>query len=247
MSKIERLEADGSLAHTTDVYFVVVLELAEKHELINHLMASGPLEEGLAKVYFYKLAVALRELKKKGVAHRDVKPDNIVFDKHFEVKLIDFGFAGLSTKYKDGKLRTRLGTDQYMAPELRLGEAYDGFQADVFSLGATLFTALIGVPPFHSSRNEDCYFAAIKKGQWEALWNTYEDFSAVRPCSQFKHLVQNMLHPDPAQRATIEEVLASEWLSQGEVPSVEEVVAAMRLKCEQVLVQKQKRRMELFQ
>lgn len=246
VSKIEKLEADGSLSLTTEVYFVVILELADKHELINHLMAAGPLEEKLAKVYFYKLSSALKLLKDQGIAHRDIKPDNIVFDKHFEVKLIDFGFASHWGKYEDGMLRTRLGTDQYLAPEMRLGTAYDGHKSDIFSLGATLFTSVIGVPPFHSSRNEDCYFAAIKKGQWQSLWNTYEDFSSVRPEASFKALIQRMLEPDPEKRASVEEVLESEWLTGGEVPSVEEIKRVMKAKVDKVVESKLERRKQQY-
>lgn len=58
----------------------------------------------------------------KGIAHRDLKPENILFDKNFNLKVADFGFAALMDKYADGKLRTTLGTEGYMAPEIHLKE-----------------------------------------------------------------------------------------------------------------------------
>lgn len=67
----------------------------------------------------YKLMLACNYLHKQGVVHRDIKPDNIIFenpDEDAEVKLIDFGLA---SKYSKGDtLSTIVGTSYYMAPEV---------------------------------------------------------------------------------------------------------------------------------
>lgn len=68
--------------------------------------------------FHYIKYVALYYLHSKGYAHRDLKPENVLFDKDFNLKIADFGFATLLDKYGDGKLKTILGTEGYMAPEL---------------------------------------------------------------------------------------------------------------------------------
>jgi len=59
----------------------------------------------------------------KGVVHRDIKIENILFDEFMNIKLADYGFA----TYKNIELlKTYRGTMSYMAPEIKLGEFYDG-------------------------------------------------------------------------------------------------------------------------
>ena len=63
-------------------------------------------------------------MKEKGFCHRDLKPSNLLFDKDFNIKIADFGFS------KENKnLKTRLGSEYYIAPEVQIGngKVYDGF------------------------------------------------------------------------------------------------------------------------
>lgn len=61
---------------------------------------------------------ALNYLHQKKISHRDLKPENLLFDSHFNIKVADFGFATFTDKYSDGMLKTTLGTEGYMAPEI---------------------------------------------------------------------------------------------------------------------------------
>jgi serine/threonine-protein kinase len=82
------------------------------------------------------------------VVHRDVTPENVLVDKDGFAKLIDFGIAKardrLSPETKSGLVK---GTPQYMAPEQATGATVDR-RADVWAIGAVLFRALSGAPPF---------------------------------------------------------------------------------------------------
>ena len=81
----------------------------------------------------------------KGVAHRDIKLENILLDSDLNVKVADFGFAAYKNIHA---LNTRRGTKTYMAPEIREGKIYNGKKVDTFSLGVVIFTLVQGNFPF---------------------------------------------------------------------------------------------------
>lgn len=74
------------------------------------------------------------------MAHRDLKIENIMLDKDFNVKITDFGFA-VTVRGRDGSgfLTSYKGTEAYMAPEINNHFAYHGQQVDLFALGVILF------------------------------------------------------------------------------------------------------------
>jgi len=191
------------------VFFVVVLELAEGGEMIQHLLQGGALADGLARFYFKQLLSALRHLHSNRIVHRDLKPDNIHFDANFNLKLADFGFAGSSASKADGKFTTYCGTQAYMAPEIiqlnNGGEAkYDGFAADVFSAGVVLFVMARGIPPFFVAEPDDRYFRIMAANRWDLYWaqhlkNTDKDLD-----HSFMEMIEGMLCIDPTKRWSAE-------------------------------------------
>jgi serine/threonine protein kinase len=99
---------------------------------------------------------------KSGVTHRDLKPENLLLDSNYNIKIADFGFATPSKGTfiaEDGSItglcRTMLGTSSYMAPEIHLGQPYQGFQVDLFAAGVILFVMRAGHPPFSEASPKD--------------------------------------------------------------------------------------------
>lgn len=88
----------------------------------------------------------LQAASSKGLLHRDVKPGNIVFDTHGRAKLVDFGLAMPAEEARRGS-GSAWGSPYYIPPE-RLGGEPEDFRGDMYSLGATLFHAAAGRPPF---------------------------------------------------------------------------------------------------
>lgn len=95
------------------------------------------------------IASAMAFLNKKNLIHRDLKPENLLITENGRIKICDFGFARRKPK-KDVGLMTLAGTEDYMAPEVTLGEDYDE-KCDVYSFGVVLYE-LIGLrePPRRS-------------------------------------------------------------------------------------------------
>ena len=78
----------------------------------------------------------------KGISHRDIKLENLLFDKDQNLKVADFG---LSSKIEEGvALTTSCGSPDYAAPEIVQNIPYDGTQVDAWSCGIILYTTLFG-------------------------------------------------------------------------------------------------------
>lgn len=103
----------------------IVLELALGGELFDFVANSGRFDEPLARYYFKQFMEGLDYCHLRGIAHRDLKPENILLDNTFTLKIADFGFAApVEGKDGSGNLFTKLGTLNYMAPEIHLKQPY---------------------------------------------------------------------------------------------------------------------------
>lgn len=94
-----------------------------------------------------------------GVIHGDVKPQNVLFDDRGIPKLADFGLASFEG---DAAAETVMGTPIYISPERVRRETVDE-RADIYSLGATVYHALAGRPPFTGSTVEECTLARLNQ------------------------------------------------------------------------------------
>ncbi|MGZ3423829.1 MAG: protein kinase domain-containing protein [Polyangiales bacterium] len=133
----------------TDGLPFLVMDALRGETLRRRLDRTGPLPVDLALRFVRQIAEGLAAAHKKGVIHRDVKPDNIFLDGEPHevprVKVIDFGMA----KVDDGGSESGLvlGTVQYMAPEQVVSESVDA-RSDVYALGVTMFRMITGHLPF---------------------------------------------------------------------------------------------------
>jgi serine/threonine protein kinase len=105
-----------------------------------------------------QVAMALDYAHRHGVVHRDVKPDNVLFDEDGNAVLTDFGIA---TARFHGRLTATgraMGTPHYMSPEQAMGKLVDG-RSDVYAVGLLLYEMLTGNPPFDG---DDSYAVGYK-------------------------------------------------------------------------------------
>jgi Protein kinase domain len=123
-----------------------VMDLAPGGDLEARL-AKGPLEPEQAARLLESLARGLAHVHAQGVLHRDLKPANVLFDAEGRPQLVDFGLARLAQAESLTQTGTLLGTPAYMAPEQARAAPLDE-RADVYGLGAILYHALTGQPPF---------------------------------------------------------------------------------------------------
>jgi serine/threonine-protein kinase len=142
--------------YDTDDSLYLVLEYLEGKTL-SVPMKAGPMTPQEIGPYVLELLDALGAAHEAGFVHRDIKPDNIFLsacaDNEYEVKLLDFGVAGLLTEPGKPGLTVAgsvLGTPLYMSPEQAMGRRVDG-RSDLWSVGAVIYQALSGKPPFRGA------------------------------------------------------------------------------------------------
>jgi eukaryotic-like serine/threonine-protein kinase len=125
----------------------LVMELVEAPTLRERVDRDGPLVEPAAAAIGRDLLDVLAVAHERGIVHRDVKPSNIFVLDDGGVKLADFGIAALTGETSLTRTGTALGSPSYLAPEQAQGETAAP-PADLWGVGASLYFAVEGEPPF---------------------------------------------------------------------------------------------------
>ncbi|MDQ4025637.1 MAG: serine/threonine protein kinase [Actinomycetota bacterium] len=125
----------------------IVMELVAAPTLEEVVRRDGPLDETRAARIGLEVLGALEAAHAQGIVHRDVKPGNVMLPPGGHAKLADFGIASVKGDPKLTATGLVLGSPSYMAPE-QAREDVTGPASDLWSLGATLYFAVEGVPPF---------------------------------------------------------------------------------------------------
>lgn len=150
-----------------------------------------------------EIADALQAVHEAGLTHRDVKPSNILVDRHGHAHLADFGVV------RDAESTRTLaqgfvGTMVYASPEQLRGEGPIGRPADVFGLGATLYELLTLTPP--AAGKLATVLETIEKGRIEPLHRK----ASIQVPTQLGRVVHHALQPEPGRRYTAASAFASD-------------------------------------
>lgn len=197
----------------------VIMECMEGGELFQRIQdrAENAFTEREAAEIMRDICKAILYLHSLNIAHRDVKPENLLYtrkDPTGILKLTDFGFAKETTQML--QLQTPCYTPYYVAPEVLGPEKYDK-SCDMWSLGVIMYILLCGYPPFYSNHG-----LAISPGMKKRIRAGMYDF----PESEWRHvskdakdLIKALLCTDPDKRLTIEQVMKHNWIARyTEVP-----------------------------
>ncbi|XP_071038582.1 testis-specific serine/threonine-protein kinase 2-like [Parasteatoda tepidariorum] len=187
----------------------VFMELAAGGSVIEFVQRHGAIEEDMAKMWSRNMCQGLRYCHKKGVAHRDLKCDNLLLDKNLQVKIGDFGFC-----CKSVNSATRLpiysttycGSSSYVAPEVIEGQPYDPISADIWSAGICIFVILNNAMPFDDSNIRQMHDDQVTKN-----WS-YTSKCKNKLSQSAKRLISRMLEPLPSERPSMDEILSCTWM-----------------------------------
>ncbi|KAL9408212.1 hypothetical protein AB3S75_046712 [Citrus x aurantiifolia] len=195
------LKIQEVMATKTKIY--LVMEYAAGGELFGKLRR-GRLTESAARRYFQQLVSALHFCHQNGVAHRDVKPQNLLLDRDGNLKVSDFGLSALPEQIKNGMLHTACGTPAYTAPEVVARRGYDGAVADAWSCGVILFVLLAGYLPFDDS-NLLAMYKKVNRRDYQ-----FPSFVS-KPA---RSLIYQLLDPNPKTRMSIEKIMNISWFQK---------------------------------
>ena len=191
--------------YQNEKYFFIVTEYLEGGELFDRIMECQSFDEKMASVVMEQIQSAVIYLHKHGFIHRDLKPENIIFetkDPKSKIKVIDFGTS--CSFEKGNKLKKKLGTPYYIAPEV-LKRNYDE-KCDVWSCGVIMYILLCGYPPFNGP-NDKIIFQKVLEGTFSFPEEDWQQIS-----KDAKEMIQKMLTYDPAKRHSQAECLNLEWI-----------------------------------
>jgi MAP/microtubule affinity-regulating kinase len=159
-------------------------------------------KENIFKIIFRQIFDAMDYLHKHGMAHRDIKLENILIKKNYEIKIIDFGFGMYNPENKPQKFFC--GTPNYMPPEIAEKKPYNGQLADMWSLGILVYKIFCADFPFKGKDEKELY-KSIKIGKF-----TFANYTP----EYAKQIINSLVVQDPNKRITCEDVLNSDWLRE---------------------------------
>lgn len=225
--------------------FYLVFEMMRGGALIDHIEKRKTFNERQASTVLYCITSALQHLHSAGIAHRDLKFDNLLCndpEDFTRVKICDFDLGGqkldipyLSTPLLDSPV----GSAEFMAPEvvdLFVGHksTYDK-RCDMWSLGITLYIMLFGRPPFTGRCGLNCGWddgeacAVCQELLFQSITSgriTFPSESSVSDSA--KDLIKKLLVKDARKRYTASEVLAHPWVTGKGNDNVLETPANLR-------------------
>lgn len=193
-------------------FMFFVMEYLKGKDVLERMMAMDDQKFGEreASNIINQTALALHHAHKRGIAHRDIKPDNLVFVSEEEgdtfVKVVDWG---LGSYFNDTNMKSAVGSYAYCVPEIltkKLSRFSKGYTAacDLWSLGIMTYVLLCGHPPFRGEASKLLKLAKEEKlipedNIWKALSSESKDF------------IRCLLKAKPQKRLKFQQVLSHPW------------------------------------
>jgi len=212
---------------------LLVLEYCPGGELFDILYYTNQLDPVTARTYFIQMMKAIKACHDVGIVHRDIKPQNLLMDGAYQLKLTDFGLSFLGKEGVDvDKIAMKtcyVGTRGYQAPELLKREPYHK-ACDIFSAGVVLFILLTGYPPFEQAIKADKWFNPLARGDVEGFWKRHKGCGINDP--ECQDLLSKMMAYRAYKRPNIDEILEHPWVagSKAKVYDPKELRSVLREK-----------------
>jgi len=226
-------EKSGKFLNT----ILLVLEYCPGGELFDILYYTQHLDKVTARTYFLQMMKGIKACHNNGIVHRDIKPQNLLMDANYQLKITDFGLSFLcqedNSADKAVMKTSYVGTRGYQAPELLNRQAYTK-KCDMFSAGVVLFILLTGYPPFEQAAKSDKWYQPLTEKDKRTggpntnkFWKQHDGCGVDTVCQD---LLSGMLAYRPKDRLTIDQIMKHAWCSGKDAPTHTPVKLAKVLK-----------------
>ena len=159
-------------------------------------------ENHICKIY-QQIISGIEYLHEIGIAHRDLKLENILLNRDKNIKIIDFGLSNKYNKENGELLQSSCGSPCYAAPEMIKGIQYHGLDTDIWSSGILLYLMLCKSFPFNDKNNSKLY-QKILSGKFN-LPNYLSN--------EAKDLLSKLLKVNPIERIKLDEIKKHPWFN----------------------------------
>jgi calcium-dependent protein kinase len=197
-----------------EIKLYLVFEYVDGIDLSDYITEHIKISESKAIHILKQIVNTIDYLHSIHICHRDIKLDNIMVNlDNLETKLIDFGFA--TTINERGRLKGKIGTPYYVAPEVISGTY--GQECDMWSIGIMTYYMLVGDPPFNAESDSELFDNIVHnevpyhQKHWEQISPEAVDF------------IQKLLNKDQHKRMTAKEAISHPWLTQGKTSNSPEL------------------------
>ncbi|OMJ90242.1 hypothetical protein SteCoe_7445 [Stentor coeruleus] len=190
------------------LYLISPLSYIMEYYPKGNLNIDNPIEEKTAKSYFKQICKCIEILHSNNIVHLDIRLCNFVLGDDEIIKIIDFGH---STDDNCDNIHHEMGSIKYNSPERYL-DCYNGYKADIFSLGVCIFRMLTGSYPFPNTK-EACPHYRLFKNSPENYWKRFsvhlkKHNKKIDLSENTLDLIFWMLENNPNDRPNIHQVLS---------------------------------------
>jgi len=189
----------------TDNFIFLIQEYVPNGELLHFLESKENInltEKDICKIY-QQIISGIEYLHEVGIAHRDLKLENILLNFKNDIKIIDFGLSNKYNKDNEELLQSSCGSPCYAAPEMIKGAKYHGVDTDIWSSGIILYLMLCKTFPFNDKNNSKLY-QKILSGKF----NLPSYLS-----NEAKDLLSKLLKVNPNERIKLNEIKKHPWFN----------------------------------
>ena len=188
-----------------DILYIVT-EFAGHGDLLGYLKSKrrqGNIPEQTIWSLFIQMCLGTKTMHDANILHRDLKAANVFMCSPNYLKLGDLGVAKV-LKHDEALARTQVGTPYYVAPEVWRNKAYNN-KCDMWSLGCLLYELCTFRPPFEAESMEGLA-RKVMRGRYDPIPSGYSQ--------SLKNLIAKLLVVEPAHRASVNDILATESVQQ---------------------------------
>jgi serine/threonine-protein kinase len=207
------------------IYFV--MKLLRGSSLSRVLMERKKLPPAEIRTLLVQVGRALAYAHQRGIVHRDIKPDNVMFDEFGHCLVTDFGIAKAVSSSRLTGTGMSIGTPHYMSPEQARAQAIDG-RSDIYSLGIVAYQALVGEVPYDGEDSFSIGYKHIMEPIPVPLLDTSDE-------RRLFEIIRRMMMKDPFDRYQTAEELVSALEGQPQ----QQIVPARRISAAQAVAASQ--------